>query len=155
MPLKTGGELESSGRVGCSCSTNDTRRVNLVTNPVISHEWEKDRELFQPTIYICTYPIQTLICILLILVEKMRCLVIGEDKIPHKTSMCMYSTSYIFSRKPKFYIHAATKYNFIFNLSWWSVLTYYKEWNQSTPETHAISISVRNGQVDDGCQICE
>jgi hypothetical protein len=37
-PLKTGGELSCSGRVGSSCSTSDTRRVNLVTNPVISHE---------------------------------------------------------------------------------------------------------------------
>ena len=37
-PLKTGGELRCSGRVGSSCSTSDTRRVNLVTNPVISHE---------------------------------------------------------------------------------------------------------------------
>ena len=25
-------------RVGSSCSTSDTRRVNLVTNPMISHE---------------------------------------------------------------------------------------------------------------------
>jgi hypothetical protein len=31
-PLKTGGELRCSGRVGSSCSTNGTRRVNLVTN---------------------------------------------------------------------------------------------------------------------------
>ena len=36
-PLKTGGELRCSGKVGSSCSTSDTRRVNLVTNPVISH----------------------------------------------------------------------------------------------------------------------
>jgi hypothetical protein len=34
-PLKTGCELGCSGRVGSSCSTSDTRRVNLVTNPVI------------------------------------------------------------------------------------------------------------------------
>jgi hypothetical protein len=27
------------------CSTSDTHRVNLVTNPVISHEWGKDREV--------------------------------------------------------------------------------------------------------------
>jgi hypothetical protein len=40
------GELRCSGRVGSSCSTSDTRRVNLVTNPVISHEWGKDREVF-------------------------------------------------------------------------------------------------------------
>jgi hypothetical protein len=37
-PLKTGSELGCSGRVSSSCSTNDTRRVNLVTNPVIGHE---------------------------------------------------------------------------------------------------------------------
>ena len=37
-PLKTRGELRCSGRVSSSCSTSDTRRVNLVTNPVISHE---------------------------------------------------------------------------------------------------------------------
>ena len=35
-----------SGRVSSSCSTNDTRRVNLVTNPVISHERGKDRGVF-------------------------------------------------------------------------------------------------------------
>jgi hypothetical protein len=45
-PLKTRGELRCSGRVSSSCSTSDTRRVNLVTNPVISHEWGKDREVF-------------------------------------------------------------------------------------------------------------
>jgi hypothetical protein len=33
--LKTGGELRCSGRASSSCSTSDTRRVNLVTNPVI------------------------------------------------------------------------------------------------------------------------
>jgi hypothetical protein len=33
-------------KVGSSCSTSDTRRVNLVTNPVISHERGKDREVF-------------------------------------------------------------------------------------------------------------
>jgi len=35
--LKTGGELRCSERVSRSGSTSDTRRVNLVTNPVISH----------------------------------------------------------------------------------------------------------------------
>jgi hypothetical protein len=35
---KSGGELRCPGRVGRSCSTSDTRRVNLVINPVISHE---------------------------------------------------------------------------------------------------------------------
>jgi hypothetical protein len=42
-PLKTGGEFRCSGRVSSSCSTSDNRRVNLVTNPVISYEWGKDR----------------------------------------------------------------------------------------------------------------
>jgi hypothetical protein len=42
-----------SGRVGSSCSTSDTRRVNLVTNPVISHESRKDREVLTST---GTYP---------------------------------------------------------------------------------------------------
>jgi hypothetical protein len=37
-PLKTGGELRCSGRVSSSCSTSDTRRVNLVTKPVINRE---------------------------------------------------------------------------------------------------------------------
>jgi hypothetical protein len=38
------GELRCSGRVSSSCSTSGTRRVNLVTSPVISHEWGKNRE---------------------------------------------------------------------------------------------------------------
>jgi len=37
-PLKTGGELGCSGSVNSFCSTSGTRRVNLVTNPVISRE---------------------------------------------------------------------------------------------------------------------
>ena len=45
-PLKTGGELRCSGRVSSSCSTSGTRHVNLVTNPVISREWRKNREVF-------------------------------------------------------------------------------------------------------------
>ena len=45
-PQKTGGELRCSGMVSSSCSTSGTRRVYLVTNPVISHEWGKDREVF-------------------------------------------------------------------------------------------------------------
>jgi len=52
-PLKTGGQLRRSGRVGSSCSTSDTRRVNLVTDPVISHERGKDREVFTTS---GTYP---------------------------------------------------------------------------------------------------
>jgi hypothetical protein len=46
MPLKFEGELRCSGRVYISCSTSGTRRVNLVTNPVITHEWGQDREVF-------------------------------------------------------------------------------------------------------------
>ena len=44
-PLKTGGELRCFGRVHNSCSISDTRCVNLVINPVISHERGKDREV--------------------------------------------------------------------------------------------------------------
>ena len=36
-----------------SCSTRDTLRVNLVTDPVISHERGKDREVFTTS---GTYP---------------------------------------------------------------------------------------------------
>jgi hypothetical protein len=39
-------QLGCSGRVSSSCSTSDTRRVNLVTNPLISHERGNDREVF-------------------------------------------------------------------------------------------------------------
>jgi len=52
-PLKTEGELRCSGRVSSSCSTSGTRRVNLVTNPMTSHEWGKDREVFTTS---GTYP---------------------------------------------------------------------------------------------------
>ena len=45
-PLKIRGELRCSGKVGSSCSTSGTRCVNLFTNPVISHEWGKDWEVF-------------------------------------------------------------------------------------------------------------
>jgi hypothetical protein len=45
-PTENRVELRCSGRVSSSCSTSDTRRVNLVTNPVISHERGNDRELF-------------------------------------------------------------------------------------------------------------
>jgi hypothetical protein len=38
-PLKNAGELRCSGRVGSSCCTSCTRRVNLVTNPVICREF--------------------------------------------------------------------------------------------------------------------
>ena len=51
--LKTRDELRCSGREGSSCFTSDTRRVNLVTNLVISHEWGKDWELLTKS---GTYP---------------------------------------------------------------------------------------------------
>jgi hypothetical protein len=44
-PIKTGGKLRCSRRVSSSCSTSCTCR-NLVTNPMISYEWGKDREVF-------------------------------------------------------------------------------------------------------------
>ena len=40
--LNSGGELRCSGMLISSCSTSDTRRVNLVT--MMSHERGKDRE---------------------------------------------------------------------------------------------------------------
>ena len=45
ISLKAGCALRCFGRVSSSCSTSNTRRVNLVTNPVISHERRKDREV--------------------------------------------------------------------------------------------------------------
>jgi hypothetical protein len=42
--LKTRGEPRGSRRVGSSCSTSGTRCITLVTNLVMSHEWEKDLE---------------------------------------------------------------------------------------------------------------
>jgi hypothetical protein len=44
-PLKLGGGLGCSWgwRVNSSCSTCSNRRVTLVTNPVISHEWGNDQ----------------------------------------------------------------------------------------------------------------
>jgi len=37
-PLRSGCELRCSETVNSSCSTSDTRRVTLITNPVSSHE---------------------------------------------------------------------------------------------------------------------
>ena len=45
-PLKIVVELRFTGRVSSSCSTSGTCRANIVTNPVISHERGKDREVF-------------------------------------------------------------------------------------------------------------
>jgi hypothetical protein len=52
-PLKIGGELRCSGRVGSSCFTSRTCRLNLVTDPVISHERGKHLEVFTTS---GTYP---------------------------------------------------------------------------------------------------
>ena len=45
-PLTTGSELMCSTTVISFCSTSGTRRVNLVTSLVISHECGKDWEVF-------------------------------------------------------------------------------------------------------------
>jgi hypothetical protein len=45
-PLNSDGELRCSGRVSSSCSTSSIRHFNLVTHPMISHEFGKDREVF-------------------------------------------------------------------------------------------------------------
>jgi hypothetical protein len=52
-PLKTGGKLRFSGRVSSSCFTNDTRRVNLVTNPVIILEWGRTGKCLWQVEHIC------------------------------------------------------------------------------------------------------
>ena len=52
-PLQTGIDLKCSGRVVSFCSTSGTRCVNLVANPVICHEWEKDWEVLTTS---GTYP---------------------------------------------------------------------------------------------------
>ena len=44
-PLKIVGEPMCSRRVSSICSTSDTLPTSLVTKPVISHEWGKDRTL--------------------------------------------------------------------------------------------------------------
>jgi hypothetical protein len=44
-PLKTGRQLRCSDRVGSSCSSSGTHRVNIVTNLVIRLKWGKDREV--------------------------------------------------------------------------------------------------------------
>ena len=61
--LKTGREIRWSGRVGSSYSTRDTRRINLVTNPVISHERGKDREVFATSgTYLWSYALLVQYC---------------------------------------------------------------------------------------------
>jgi hypothetical protein len=62
--LKTGDELTCSGSVSSSCSTRGSCRVNLITNPVISHEWGMDREVLTTN---GTYPWSLVTYIFLIL----------------------------------------------------------------------------------------
>jgi hypothetical protein len=52
--LKPEGELRCPERVNSSGSNSDTRRVNLVTNPVKSHERGKHQEVFTTS---GTYPL--------------------------------------------------------------------------------------------------
>ena len=54
---KTGCKLRLSGRVNSSCSTSVTRYVNLVTNPLISHEGGKDWEVFTKMFFSVEYMI--------------------------------------------------------------------------------------------------
>ena len=44
-PTKDGGELGRSRMVCGPCSTSGTRRVNLVTNKIITRQWVRDREV--------------------------------------------------------------------------------------------------------------
>jgi hypothetical protein len=52
-PIKTGGELGCSGRVSSSCSTSDTRRVNLVTHPWMRKERESVYDKWNISVVIC------------------------------------------------------------------------------------------------------
>jgi len=45
-PLKTRGELRCSKTVSSSSSNSGTRRVTLVTNSMICHEWGKNGKVF-------------------------------------------------------------------------------------------------------------
>jgi hypothetical protein len=56
ISLKTKDELRCSGRVSSSCSTSETRCVNLVTNPVISHEGERTEKCYEK--WNISYPIE-------------------------------------------------------------------------------------------------
>jgi hypothetical protein len=61
-PLNSGGELRCSGRASSSCSTGDTCRVNLVTNPVISLERGKNWEVFTSGTYPWSFVTQIFQC---------------------------------------------------------------------------------------------
>jgi hypothetical protein len=58
-PLITEGEFRYSRRISSSCSTTNTRRANLITNLVISHERGKDREVLTTSgTYPCSFVTQ-------------------------------------------------------------------------------------------------
>ena len=46
-------DRQYNGKKSSSCSTHDTRRVTLITNPVISHEWGKEWIVITTSV---TYP---------------------------------------------------------------------------------------------------
>ena len=45
---------EPHWKLEMKCSTSETRRVNLVTNPVISQEWGKDQEVLPASFHLWT-----------------------------------------------------------------------------------------------------
>jgi hypothetical protein len=59
--LKTGGELRCSGRISSSCSTSGTRRVNIVTNPLIKH--------FGWNILLFSFSVVAMLCVSISLVD--------------------------------------------------------------------------------------
>ena len=90
--LKTGGELRCSGRASSSCSASCTRRINLVTNPVISREWGKDQEVFTTNE---TYP-WTFVTHIFHNGQQSH----GRDRnIFNFTKRCPWSSSYLVSSK--------------------------------------------------------
>jgi len=44
-PINTGDELGTSAKISSSRPTSGTRRVTIVTNSVISHEWGKEQNV--------------------------------------------------------------------------------------------------------------
>jgi hypothetical protein len=48
---KQGDEFRCFGRISSSCITSGTRRISLVTKPVISIEWGEDREMLTSGTY--------------------------------------------------------------------------------------------------------
>ena len=56
IPPKTWGELWCSESESTSCSTSDTRRVTLVTNPEINHEKEQPSKTRGCGLSLCRSP---------------------------------------------------------------------------------------------------